>query len=344
MNADYLDKLDKEDKDNFPKITIITPSFNQGQFLEQTIISVLNQNYPNLEYIIIDGGSKDNSVDIIKKYAAKITYWTSEPDKGQSEAINKGLRIATGDIINWLNSDDYYEPETLFKVAEGFRNPSITSVLGRSHLFRGEREIVYNSHGTDVYAGNLAKTIGWARMDQPETFFRKSAVDKMGLLDTRLHYLMDRDWWIKYLFLFGLDGIHIIPDILVNFRLHADSKTVSQASNFQIDHDTFYYSLAKGFNFNQHSGLIKSLFQINEGFEIQLKGTYDKDLVEKVLNYYLLKRADETYAQDDKSRTKQLLNSINEKLLEREDLKLKNKISFRNKYVPAFLISALRRK
>ena len=92
--------------DQFPKITIITPSYNQGQFIEETILSVINQGYPNLEYIIMDGGSTDNTVEVIKKYSDHINYWVSEKDKGQSNAINKGLHRATGDIINWLNSDD----------------------------------------------------------------------------------------------------------------------------------------------------------------------------------------------------------------------------------------------
>lgn len=97
----------------YPKITLVTPSFNQGEFIEETIRSVLLQNYPNLEYIIIDGGSTDDTVAIIKKYEKYISYWISEKDKGQSEAINKGLKIATGEIFNWLNSDDYYAPGTL---------------------------------------------------------------------------------------------------------------------------------------------------------------------------------------------------------------------------------------
>src|SRR5688572_2633651 len=145
----------------YPKISIITPSYNQGEYIEKTILSVLEQNYPNLEYIIIDGGSTDNSTEIIRKYADRITYWISEPDKGQSDAINKGLKLATGDIVNWLNSDDYYEPGALFKVAEAFNNPEVNVFAGRSHLFTGVDTIVYDSQGTDIYPENLAKTIGW---------------------------------------------------------------------------------------------------------------------------------------------------------------------------------------
>src|SRR4051794_29425295 len=105
---------------NYPKISVITPSFNQAPFLEETILSIINQDYPNLEYIVIDGGSTDKSVDIIRKYEEKITFWVSEKDNGQSEAINKGFEKATGDIVCWINSDDILLPHALIKVANFF--------------------------------------------------------------------------------------------------------------------------------------------------------------------------------------------------------------------------------
>src|SRR4051812_42913167 len=113
----------------FPKISIVTPSFNQGQYIEQTILSIINQGYPNLEYIIIDGGSTDNTFDIIKKYEKHITYWVSEADDGQSNALNKGLAKCTGDIFNWINSDDYLEQGTLFLIADIFNQDPATSLI-----------------------------------------------------------------------------------------------------------------------------------------------------------------------------------------------------------------------
>jgi glycosyltransferase involved in cell wall biosynthesis len=104
----------------YPKISIVTPSFNQGRFIEKTILSVIEQDYPNLEYIIIDGGSTDESVEVIKKYDQHLAYWVSEPDRGQSHAINKGFERATGEIFGWLNSDDWYHPGALKAVAEAF--------------------------------------------------------------------------------------------------------------------------------------------------------------------------------------------------------------------------------
>lgn len=332
----------KENEGPFPKITIITPSYNQANYLEATIRSVLLQGYPDLEYIVIDGGSTDHSVEIIKKYEPWITYWVSEKDKGQSDAINKGLKLATGDIVNWLNSDDYYESGTLFKVAEAFRDKNILVVGGRSSLFKGESEVVRESNGTDVYWGNLAKTIGWARIDQPETFFRKEAIARMGLLDTRLHYLMDRDWWIKFLFCFGLDSVKRIPDILVNFRLHEESKTVSQAEKFLVEHDTYFYSLAKKAKLWDLAAIIKTNTTVLEEFEIGFEPN-DLNLVEQAIHHYLLLRADEFYVLHDRKKVQALLKSIDQRFLQEEDKKRWKKIFFRNRFIPTRILKMLRR-
>ena len=119
----------------FPKITIITPSYNQGQFIEETITSILSQDYPNLEYLIIDGGSKDNTVEIIKKYAGRLDYWVSEKDRGQSHAINKGLERSNGDIINWINSDDALMPGALWTVARAWMENPGAIISGATQLF-----------------------------------------------------------------------------------------------------------------------------------------------------------------------------------------------------------------
>jgi glycosyltransferase involved in cell wall biosynthesis len=147
---------------NNPKITIITPSFNQGKYIERTIQSVLSQDYPNLEYIIIDGGSTDQTVDIIKKYERHLKYWVSEKDNGQSHAINKGLKYATGDIINWLNSDDYLEPQALNVIAESF-NSDIDIFCGYANLIY-DKNIIKKQ--TSKLTGSVEKLIATGHIMQ----------------------------------------------------------------------------------------------------------------------------------------------------------------------------------
>ena len=306
----------------YPKITIITPSFNQGHFIEQTLDSVLSQQYPNLEYLIFDGGSSDNSVEIIRKYEKYLTYWTSEKDRGQSHAINKGLQRATGILVNWLNSDDYYEKDTLFKVAAHFEDENTKVVCGRSRIFSEVTDTHFYSSGTDVYPDNLAKTIGWARIDQPETFFRLTALKKMGLLNEKLHYVMDKEWWMRYLLNFGLSGIVKTEDIFVNFRLHDSSKSVTQKQLFLDETHSLFYSLAVIF---EHTTEKKVLEQTGNTKLILNKAVYenfDAFFISNVLHYYLLYLADYFYAQNDRQKARLCLNGLNSARLSQADKKL----------------------
>jgi glycosyltransferase involved in cell wall biosynthesis len=328
--------------DSLPRITIITPSFNQAQYLEQTIDSVLSQGYSDLEYMVIDGGSTDGSVDIIRKYEKHLNYWVSEPDSGQSEAINKGLRRATGEIINWLNSDDYYQPEALSTIAKQFTNSAVNVVCGRSRLFSGDNQTIRYSSGTDVYPGNLAKTIGWARIDQPETFFRREKILQVGLLDTRLHYIMDRDWWIRYLFTFGLPGIVQIPDILVNFRLHDFSKTVAQAAAFGREHDAYFRALAGAAGLPACARLIDRL--CNPGPVIIPALTPPAALAGAVMQYFLLLRANEYYVDNNFERVTSLADAIEKRLLLPPDRQLLSRLRFRSRYVPKPILHFFRSK
>lgn len=326
---------------NLPRISIIIPSYNQGDFLEKAICSVLDQVYPNLELILIDGGSNDQSLEIIQKYAKNLTYWISEPDLGQSQAINKGLAKTSGEIINWLNADDFYEPKALWKVAQFF-SPETKVLCGRCRVLDTLTQKQYITQGTDIYPQNLPKTIGCARTDQPATFYHHSAIEKMGLLDEELNFVMDRDWWIRYLLNFGLQGIHRIPDILVNFRLHPTSKTVSQSSMFQLERNRYFYSLARKFELQEMLSLYKNQSMVDGSYQIKYDLSTDKELIRKSLNYYLLLCAEEAYALNHSQETKQMLDLIEKKLLDAEDLRSWQKISFRNTYVPLWLRKGLR--
>ncbi len=240
---------------NYPKISIITPSFNQGQYIEQTILSVLEQNYPNLEYIIIDGGSTDQTVEIIKKYEKHLKYWVSEPDKGHSDAVNKGLLQCTGDIFNWLNSDDYYEPNTFKTIAEAFiNNPNALVVGGKERAFASDSgKTVEIYEGTNIEAP-IEKLIYEGIIDQPPTFWRMQAVRSLGLLPTELHYTMDSYWWTKFLLLYGKSKVLKLNNVLTNFRLHTTSKTVSQQHKFIENRRAIRLAIAKQFRF--HSSIV----------------------------------------------------------------------------------------
>jgi glycosyltransferase involved in cell wall biosynthesis len=181
-----------------PKISVVTPSYNQGQFLEQTILSVLGQDYPNLEYIIIDGGSTDGSVEIIQKYANRITYWISENDEGQAHAINKGFTKATGDILCWLNSDDMYMPGVLQYVA-GLINTDIPMLLtGNCIHFSETKENGVEAQGckTKQYAA-MFDLYDVDFITQPSTFWTRKAWEQNGLLNEQYHFVFDWEWFIR---------------------------------------------------------------------------------------------------------------------------------------------------
>jgi len=191
----------------YPKISIITPTFNQGDYIERTILSVINQNYPNLEFIIIDGGSTDKTVEIIKKYEKSISFWSSAKDRGQSEAINKGLKTATGEIINWINSDDYLEENVLHKIAAEFNKKGVDVVCGYSNLLYSTHEIKKRTSGKEH---NLGLYISECHIMQPSTFFRKKIFDQFSPLSEKLHFMMDHYLWLQYVCCYGLLNVSYV--------------------------------------------------------------------------------------------------------------------------------------
>ncbi len=219
--------------ESIPKVSIVTPSYNQGVYLERTILSVLSQDYPNLEYIIIDGGSSDNSPETILKYADRLACWVSKPDRGQTHAINKGLQAATGDILVWLNSDDLLLPGALSAVAECFRqHPEAGFVYGDCHMIDAAGRYIFNRKVIKYDWGTLF--YGRSLVSQPASFFRRNVVDEIGLLDERLFFCMDLEYWIRA----ACRGIkfHMLPVPLACFRMHGSTKTAQQRKRMLAEH------------------------------------------------------------------------------------------------------------
>lgn len=211
-----------------PIISIITPSYNQVKFIEETITSVLNQDYPNLEYIIIDGGSTDGSVDIIRKYEDKLAYYVSEPDKGQTDAINKGLRKATGDILAYLNSDDLYEPNTIQTIVNYFaQSPEIKMIYGDV--------IQINEQGLELKRVNPGELnfykllSGRFYLPQPTVFFKREVLNNIGFFDEDLHLAMDLDYWIRIVTskYYTKQNLKYVNNILADVRIYPNAKSIS---------------------------------------------------------------------------------------------------------------------
>lgn len=207
-----------------PKLSVITPSYNQAGFIEETIKSVLFQNYPNLEYIIIDGGSTDGTLDIIERYAENLSYYVSEKDKGQAEAINKGFKVATGDIICWLNSDDIFEPNAFQNVIKAFNNHNSDFIYGDGWLF-GKGIRLHNKYAK-VKPGIVTEdTLKYCDpLHQPSTFWTRAVLDEVGFLDEDLHYVLDWEFFIRISQKFQLT---YIPFPFSGYRIHQDCKTES---------------------------------------------------------------------------------------------------------------------
>jgi glycosyltransferase involved in cell wall biosynthesis len=205
----------------YPKISIVTPSFNQAQFLEETISSVLEQNYPNLEYIIIDGGSTDGSVEIIKKYEKYLSYWVSEPDGGHGNALNKGFSKTSGEIMAWLNSDDKYFPGALFDVAEIFQSfNDVNWITGKTCEWNEKGELTSETY---VYKNVYDFLIGHYKWIQQEsTFWRRGLWEKAGgYINADYQLMVDGELWTRF---FRFDDLWHVNRKLGGYRLHATNR------------------------------------------------------------------------------------------------------------------------
>lgn len=188
--------LSKSRSGSYPKISIITPSFNQAEFLERTILSVLNQNYPDLEYIIIDGGSNDGSVEIIRKYEAWLSYWVSEKDAGQSDALNKGFARATGDIVGWQNADDIYLPGAFYEAAQVFVEPPDVDVVFANRLDMDKEDNVISESRFTPFS-IISYCYEGMPLSNQSAFWRRELFSSIGMIDVDLDVAMDYEFFLR---------------------------------------------------------------------------------------------------------------------------------------------------
>jgi glycosyltransferase involved in cell wall biosynthesis len=244
-----------------PRISIVTPSYQQSRFIERTLESVHSQGYPHLEHIVIDGGSTDGSVEIIRRYEDRLAFWCSERDKGQSDAINRGLRRATGEVLGWLNSDDTFAPGALHRIGEYYAaHPEVDLLYGHTHVIDAEDRILRRLLAIPTNAQELIRFTRdvWS---QPGTTWRRRLQERIGLLDESLHFAMDGDFWIRA----ALNGtIRFVPQHFANLRFHEQTKSSSALEKFVADHQ----ELDRRYGAMQRDRLSQTLWKLRRWFRI----------------------------------------------------------------------------
>lgn len=207
-----------------PLVSIVTPSYNQAAYLEATIQSVLSQDYPRIEYLVVDGGSTDGSAAVIERYAHRLAWWVSEKDRGQTHAINKGFASSSGEIMAWLNSDDTFEPGTVSQAVEYFAaHPEARFIYGEANYIDRAGRVVGRFQARQTDFRRLMQ--GYVHIPQQATFWRRDLWDQVGPLDENLHFAMDYDLWVRAARLTPL--VYLPGRVWANFRLHDDSKSIA---------------------------------------------------------------------------------------------------------------------
>jgi glycosyltransferase involved in cell wall biosynthesis len=249
-----------------PLISVVTPSYNQGQFIEDTILSVKNQNYPNIEHIIIDGGSTDSTLEILKKHEGTYNMrWISEPDKGQADAVNKGFKMASGEIVGWLNSDDvYFSVDVLSKVASEFlKGPIVDAVYANRVVIDESNHLVKLQYSRKFHYNKLLKS--YYSLYQETVFLRREVIERCQL-NINLYIVLDSEFWLRI-------GKHYnfkyVNEFFGAFRVHNENKTVvgdhiprwnKEKQYLMNEYGARRYMIAKGFPWQRISNQVKALF------------------------------------------------------------------------------------
>ena len=258
----------------YPKISIITPSFNQAQFLERTILSVLNQNYPNLEYIIIDGGSTDGSLEIIRKYEKYLAYWISEPDQGQSHALNKGFEVATGDILGWLNADDLYMPDAFNIVCKALKDhPRTKIVFGDYFNIDAQDEFICKEYAFDFNVCHFLYE-GF-HLNAQSMFWRKGVHKRFGKFDEGLHRTMDYDMILRFGLKERAESFLRISVPLGGFRRHDQQKTKGFDEIVAKEHRLIAQNNNCKFKFTVMGRLLRMMFRFRRAYWYLKRGGVD---------------------------------------------------------------------
>lgn len=212
---------------DLPLVTVVTPSFNQARYLRQTIESVLSQDYPRIEYIVMDGGSTDGSVDIIRGFESRLSHWQSGPDRGQAHAVNEGWRHGRGDILAFLNSDDYYLPGAIHEVVQAFLDaPAAGLVFGQGNWVAEDGSL----RQTTAIGGTAQQMVeGLTSVPQPAAFIRRTVIERVGWLDESLHFTLDKEFYLRVI---GTCAFVVLDRPLACLRLQPDSKSVSSGASF----------------------------------------------------------------------------------------------------------------
>lgn len=255
-----------------PLFSVVTPSYNQGAFIKETIETIKNQDYDNIEHIIIDGKSTDNTIDILKSYGESIT-WVSENDKGQTDAINKGLKLANGEIVAYLNSDDIYLPGTISHIVNLFNsNPDVEFIYGDFHAIDAESKIIDKIKTIPFDSNVLLYDANF--ISQPSSFYRKTLIDKIGLFDDKLHYLMDYEFFLRAAK--RKINFMLTKRYLSAIRYHGNCKTLTGSEPWAEERRALKKLYSR--HHTQHASaqkILKVIYRIKRYFHLILRGRLD---------------------------------------------------------------------